>query len=75
MRVWVLTRLAVKCGCCSRRIVVGEPLCRIVLTDTLVKIRCADCAGEPVPSLVSLDGGDLSLPVMRRLGLLPLDER
>lgn len=51
-RIWKRAQLNSVCGFCipTRRIAYGEPALYVKLDGLKdAKIRCADCAGEPVP--------------------------
>lgn len=52
MRRWQRTFLEERCGRCGKAIPKGDPMLVIVgdgKTMTWRKLRCRDCAGEPVP--------------------------
>jgi hypothetical protein len=50
MRIWRRAIVAESCGFCGEPIVADDPLLEIQI-GTVRKLRCGDCAGEPVPSL------------------------
>lgn len=79
MRQWTRARLRTACGQCAALIGVGDPIQQITIDGVrFVRTRCAACASGPVPpdlpALVELKKTE-PLQVMRRFGLLPLDER
>ena len=51
MRTWVRARLNIPCGHCPTVIATGEPLLEI-RAPGWAKVRCATCAGEPVPASI-----------------------
>lgn len=83
---WIRARVTERCGRCGEAIAVGAPLREFRLPQVAgrhgVKVRCAACAGEPVPAdlptareffreAVALAAG-MPRPV-QPLGGLPLD--
>ena len=56
MRDWQRARLAKMCGNCGHLCAIGEPV--LILSRAAAKwqlVRCAACAGEPVPELPALE--------------------
>lgn len=50
MRSWARSPVEFTCGCCGLRIASGSPMLRFVIPGLKhAKLRCVDCAGEPVP--------------------------
>lgn len=49
MTAWTRAGSAQLCGACGGEIRVGEPVFQIVLSPTIKKRRCRNCAGSPVP--------------------------
>ena len=50
MRTWVRTGGEQPCGCCGLTIYRDQP--RLLLSGTSwTKVRCMECAGEPVPAV------------------------
>jgi len=70
---WTRSRRARVCGRCGASILAGAVYAAIGI-GRVAKVRCAACAGDPVPpdlpAHVELE--DLSAR-LQRLGLLPLD--
>lgn len=63
MRAWQRTRVETLCGGCSARIGVGAA--SLVLTQPgWTAIRCAACAGEPVPTALDTDAQATSVPTI-----------
>lgn len=83
MRTWTRSAITRRCGLCSNAIKVADPILLLTIAGLKTpRVRCATCAGEEMPADLppvpdrSTTGGRLSaLPVMKRLGLLPMDER
>lgn len=54
MKAWQRTRVATLCGGCSALIGIGAA--SLVMTQPgWSVVRCADCAGEPVPAALDAD--------------------
>lgn len=76
MKWWSSSVVAEQCGLCGATIAIGAPLLRLSVAQVRrTRVRCASCAGEPVPEVVPVVGPLEPLTVLRRMGYLPLDER
>ena len=54
MRIWVACRAEMTCGACGGPIMPGMPILQLALPSLKhPKLRCAECASEPVPALIS----------------------
>ena len=50
MRTWERSVIGFMCGNCAAMLPAGAPVLRLMMPNIKhVKVRCADCAGEPVP--------------------------
>ncbi len=55
MRVWGRAKRHYRCGQCGGDIQTGDPLCAIQIGSIKKpRLRCATCAGEPVPVLAPI---------------------
>ena len=52
---WVVASRRVPCGACDRSIKAGDPLWQIS-APTWRKVRCAACAGQAVPDVITEPG-------------------
>jgi hypothetical protein len=69
MKTWERARVARRCGLCGGTIAAGAPiLARWMGGHGWRKIRCAACAGEPVPADLPPLG-----PVVRAVAMTPIE--
>ena len=51
MRTWERSVIGFMCGNCAAMLPAGAPVLRLMMPNIKhVKVRCAECAGEPVPA-------------------------
>lgn len=69
MKAWERARRVRRCGFCGQTIAVGQPLlARWLAGYEWRKVRCAACAGEPVPA----DLPEPEIEPARRLRATPI---
>jgi hypothetical protein len=54
-RKWTQVDRVTHCGRCGRDCLIGAPVLVLVVGDGWRKVRCAECAGEPVPATLAAD--------------------
>ena len=73
MKAWERARLERRCGFCGRVIAIGQPLlAQWIAGHSWRKIRCAECAGEPVPENLPLLDARPSMPMTPIGSLTPV---